>query len=103
MDKRVLIGIAIIAILGLGFIGYRALTPQPNVPDNGGDNGGGETPDSGGETPDSGGETPDSGTVQGTISGTVLDASGNPVEGVLIQVGSISTTTGANGVYTICR
>ena len=96
-----MIGIAIVAILGLGFIGYRALNPsQPNVPDNGGEtpDNGGETPDSGGETPDSGGETPDTGgTVQGTISGTVKDDSGNPVQGVLIQVGSSSTTTGANG------
>ncbi|MGW8180791.1 MAG: carboxypeptidase regulatory-like domain-containing protein [bacterium] len=105
MDKRVLIGIAIIAILGLGFIGYRALNPsEPNVPDNGGEtpDNGGETPDSGGETPDTGGETPGTGgTVQGTISGTVKDDSGNPVQGVLIQVGSDSTTTGADGGYSL--
>lgn len=111
MDKRVLIGIAIIAVLGLGLIGYRAL--NPTTPDDGGDgtpdtggetpDTGGETPDTGGETPDTGGETPDTGdeTIIGTISGTILDDEGNPVEGVLVQAGDVSDTTDTNGEYSL--
>ncbi len=107
-----MIGIAIIALLGIGFIGYRAMTPD--TPDDGGDgtpddgetpDDGGETPDDGGETPDDGGETPDdggeTGTITGTISGTILDAEGTPIAGVTVQAGSVSTTTNANGVYTL--
>jgi len=112
VDKRVLIGIAVVAILGLGLIGYRAIYPaEPDVPDNGGEtpDNGGETPDSGGETPDSGGETPDTGgetpepdeTITGTITGTILDDTGAPVEGVLVQAGDVSTTTGSNGAYSL--
>ncbi|MFH1180476.1 MAG: extracellular solute-binding protein [Candidatus Bathyarchaeota archaeon] len=99
MDKRLLIGIAFVALLGLGFIGYRAMNPaEPDVPDNGG-----ETPDGGGETPDTGGETPDTGegTITATISGTITDDAGKPVQGVLVKVGDVSTTTGANGAYTL--
>ncbi len=85
---------------------------QPDVPDNGGetpDTGGetpdtgGETPDTGGETPDTGGETPDTGgeTITATVSGTVNDDSGKPIEGVLVQIGDVSTTTDSNGEYSI--
>ena len=113
VDKRVLIGIAVVAILGLGLIGYRAIYPaEPDVPDNGGEtpDSGGETPDSGGETPDTGGETPDTGgetpdtggeTIAGTITGTILDDSGTPVEGVLVQASDVSATTNSNGVYSL--
>jgi ABC-type Fe3+ transport system substrate-binding protein len=99
VDKRLLIGIAFVALLGLGFIGYSAMNPaEPDVPDNGG-----ETPDGGGETPDTGGETPDTGeeTITATISGTITDGTGKPVQGVLVKVGDVSTTTGANGAYTL--
>jgi ABC-type Fe3+ transport system substrate-binding protein len=106
VDKRLLIGIAFVALLGLGFIGYRAMNPaEPDVPDNGGEtpDNGGETPDTGGETPDTGGETPDTGegTITATISGTITDDTGKPVQGVLVKVGDVSTTTGANGAYTL--
>jgi len=111
VDKRVLIGIAVVAILGLGLIGYRALNPATtDEPDNGGDtpDSGGDTPDSG-ETPDTGGETPDTGgetpepdeTITGTISGTILDDSGAPISGVLVQVGDVSDTTDSNGAYSL--
>ncbi len=100
-----MIGIAVVAILGLGLIGYRALYPsEPDVPDNGGEtpDNGGETPDDGGETPDDGGETPDGGdTITATISGTILDDQGNPVAGVLVQAGDISDTTDSNGAYSL--
>ena len=108
-----MIGIAVVAILGLGFIGYRALNPAgPEVPDNGGEtpDSGGETPDTGGETPDTGGETPDTGgetpdtggeTITATISGTILDDEGNPIAGVLVQVGDVSDTTDSNGEYSL--
>ena len=108
-----MIGIAVVAILGLGLIGYRAIYPaEPDVPDNGGEtpDSGGETPDSGGETPDTGGETPDTGgetpdtggeTIAGTITGTILDDSGTPVEGVLVQASDVSATTNSNGVYSL--
>ena len=111
VDKRVLIGIAIIAILGVGLIGYRALNPAtPDVPDDGGetpDSGGetpdsGETPDTGGETPDTGGETPDTGeTIAATISGVILDDTGSPISGVLVEVGDLSATTGSDGKYSL--
>jgi len=111
VDKRVLIGIAVVALLGLGFIGYRAMNPaQPDVPDNGGEtpDTGGETPDTGGETPDTGGETPDTEepdtggeTITATVSGTVNDDSGNPIEGVLVQISDVSTTTDSNGEYSV--
>ncbi len=101
-----MIGIAFVALLGLGLIGYRAMNPaEPDVPDNGGEtpDDGGETPDTGGETPDTGGETPDTGegTITATISGTITDDTGKPVQGVLVKVGDVSTTTGANGAYTL--
>ncbi|MCK4701945.1 extracellular solute-binding protein [Candidatus Bathyarchaeota archaeon] len=106
MDNRVLIGIAVVALLGLGFIGYRAMNPaQPDVPDTGGEtpDTGGETPDTGGETPDTGGETPDTGgeTITATVSGTINDDSGNPIEGVLVQISDVSTTTDSNGEYSV--
>ncbi|MCJ7730981.1 carboxypeptidase-like regulatory domain-containing protein, partial [Candidatus Bathyarchaeota archaeon] len=78
---------------------------EPDVPDNGGatPDDGGETPDTGSETPDTGGETPDTGeeTITATISGTITDDTGKPVQGVLVKVGDVSTTTGANGTYTL--
>lgn len=111
MDKRVLIGIVFVALLGLGFIGYRAMNPaQPDVPDTGGEtpDTGGETPDTGGETPDTGGETPDTGetdtggeTITATVSGTITDDSGNLIEGVLVQISDVSTTTDSNGEYSV--
>ena len=98
VDKRVLIGIAIVAILGLGIIGYRAMNPvTPDDNDDGTPDTGGETPDTGGETPDTGGDEP----VIGTISGTILDDEGNPVEGVLVQAGDVSDTTDSNGEYSL--
>jgi ABC-type Fe3+ transport system substrate-binding protein len=105
--------IFIVAILGIGIIGYRAMNPtQIDTEDNGNgtpDTDGetpdtdGETPDTDGETPDTDGETPDTDgeTITGVISGTILDKSGNPVEGVLVQVGDLSTTTDSNGDYSI--
>jgi len=78
---------------------------QPDVPDTGGEtpDTGGETPDTGGETPDTGGETPDTGgeTITATVSGTINDDSGNPIEGVLVQISDVSTTTDSNGEYSV--
>jgi ABC-type Fe3+ transport system substrate-binding protein len=104
MDKRVLFGVIIIAVIGLGFIGYRIMTPDTPGDGDGVPDTNGELPDTGGETPDSDGETPDTGDdepVIGTITGTILDDEGNPLEGVLVQVGDISVTTGVNGAYSL--
>jgi len=98
VDRRVLIGIAVVVLLGLGYIGYRAMNPaQPEPPENGG-----EPPD-GGETPGNDGETPGTGneTITATVSGTITDDSGNPIEGVLVQIGDVSTTTDSNGEYSL--
>jgi len=70
---------------------------QPEPPENGG-----EPPD-GGETPGNDGETPGTGneTITATVSGTITDDSGNPIEGVLVQIGDVSTTTDSNGEYSL--
>ncbi|MDZ7729951.1 MAG: carboxypeptidase regulatory-like domain-containing protein [Natrialbaceae archaeon] len=39
--------------------------------------------------------------AEGTVTGTVLDNSGSPVEDVTIEAGNTSTTTGAAGSYTL--
>jgi len=106
VDNRVLMGIAVVALLGLGYIGYLAMNPaQPEVPDDGGEtpDSGGETPDTGGETPDTGGETPDTGgeTITATVTGSITDDSGEPIEGVLVQIGDVSTTTDSKGEYSL--
>jgi ABC-type Fe3+ transport system substrate-binding protein len=106
VDKRVLYGIVVVALLGLGLVGYRALNPaQPDIPDTGDEtpDTGGETPDTGGETPDTGGETPDTGgeSIIATVFGTIMDDSGDPIEGVLVQISDLSTTTDAKGEYSI--
>jgi ABC-type Fe3+ transport system substrate-binding protein len=99
MDRRLLIGIAVVALIGLGYYGYLILNPaQPEVPENGG-----ETPGTGGETPGTGGETPGTGgeTITATVSGTVTDDSGDPVEEALVRIGDVSTTTDSNGEYSL--
>lgn len=105
VDKRVMIGIIIVALLGVGFVGYRMLNPiVPEVPDNGGEvhDNGGEVPDTGGETPDTGGETPDTGETElATVTGTVSDENGEGIAGVTVKLGDKTATTNADGVYHI--
>ncbi len=101
MDRRILMGIIVVAILGVGLLGYRAMNPpQPDGPDNGEeppDTNGEEPPDTNGEEPpDTNGET-----ITATVSGAVTDDSGEPVEGVLVQIGDVSTTTDSNGEYSL--
>ena len=99
MDRNVMIGIVVIALLGIGYFGYRAMNPaQPDEPENGE-----EPPDTNGEEPpDTNGEPPDSGeTITATVSGTVKDDSGEPVEGVLVQIGDVSATTDSSGDYSL--
>ncbi len=93
-----MIGIVLIAVIGLGFIGLRVLNPvEPDVPDNGG-----EVPGTGGDEPDAGGDTPEpSETESATITGTITDASGAPIAGVEVLIGDQSTTTNADGEYFI--
>ena len=46
VDKRVMIGIVLIVVIGLGFIGLRMINPaKPD--ENGGNNGNGDIPDPG--------------------------------------------------------
>ena len=100
-----MIGIVLIAVIGLGFIGLRVLNPvEPDIPDNGGEvpDSGGDEPDAGGEDPDAGGDTPDpTETEYATISGKITDTSGAAIEGVEVQIGDQSTTTDADGEYSI--
>ena len=93
MDRRILMGIIVVAILGVGLLGYRAMNPpQPEEPDNGE-----EPPDTNGEEPpDTNGEP-----ITATVSGTVIDDSSEPIEGVLVQIGDVSTTTDSNGEYSL--
>lgn len=101
MDRRVLIGIVVVAMLGLGYFGYRAMNPaQPDGPENGEeppDTNGEEPPDTNGEEPpDTNGEP-----ITGTVSGTITDDSGEPIEDVLVKIGDVSTTTDSNGEYSL--
>ncbi len=94
MDRRILIGIVVVAIIGLGYFGYRAMNPaQPDGSENGE-----EPPDTNGEEPpDTNGGEP----ITATVSGTVTDDSGKPIEGVLVQIGDVSTTTDSKGEYSL--
>jgi len=92
VDRRVLVGLIIVVLLGVGLIGFNLMKPgKPDIPDNGG-----ETPDTGGETPDAGEEP-----VTATVSGTVTDDSGNPIEGATVQLGDVSVTTDAEGRFNV--
>ena len=91
VDKRVMIGLIIVAVLGVGFVGYRMLNPV--VP---------EIPDTGVETPDTGVETPDPGETElATVTGTVSDEDGEGIAGVTVKLGDKTATTNAVGVYSI--
>ncbi len=101
MDRRILIGIVVVAIIGLGYFGYRAMNPtQPEEPGNGeeppGTNGE-EPPGTNGEEPPGTNGEP----ITATVSGTVTDDSGEPIEGVLVQIGDVSTATDENGEYSL--
>jgi ABC-type Fe3+ transport system substrate-binding protein len=75
MDRRALIGVVLIVVIGAGAL-YMFSKPQ---------------------TPPSNGDGPPSG--QALISGTVKDDSGNLLEGVLIKSGSVSVSTGSDGSF----
>ena len=79
LDKRVLVGIALIIIIGVGFVAFQGMGP-PDDPDDG--NNGIVTPTS------------------GTISGVVKDDQGDPVSGATVTVDGKTVTTGADGRYT---
>jgi ABC-type Fe3+ transport system substrate-binding protein len=101
MDRRILIGIVVVAIIGLGYFGYRAMNPaQPDGSGNGeeppGTNGE-EPPETNGEEPPGTNGEP----ITATVSGTVTDDSGEPIEGVLVQIGDVSTATDENGEYSL--
>lgn len=83
LDKRVLIGIAAIIIIGVGFVAFQGMGP-PDTPDDGdnGDIGGVVTP------------------TTGIISGVVEDEDGQPVSGATVTVDGDSVTTGNDGRYT---
>ena len=108
MDKRVWIGIIVIVVIVLG-LGYRAMNPTPpDEPDNGdvpnGDEPNGDEPNGdepNGDEPN--GDEPNGAneSITGTISGTIIDDTGNPIEGVQVAIGELSTTTDSNGEYSI--
>jgi ABC-type Fe3+ transport system substrate-binding protein len=76
LDKRVLIGMAAIIIIGVGL--YVFVFNQPPASPNG--NGG----------------VPEKATVRGVVT----DADGNPVQGATVKLGTQTTTSGADGAYT---
>ncbi|MCW4048347.1 MAG: extracellular solute-binding protein [Candidatus Bathyarchaeota archaeon] len=86
MDRQMLIGIALVIVIGLG-AAFIIFNPQQPPTDNG-DNGG--TDDSGGTTE----PTP------ATVSGVVTDDAGNPVEGATVELDGDTVTTGSDGRYT---
>jgi ABC-type Fe3+ transport system substrate-binding protein len=79
LDKRVLIGIAAIVVIGIGFIAFQNMS-TPDVPDDG----------------DNGVVSP----TTGTISGVVEDDQGDPVSGATVTVDGKTVTTGSDGSYT---
>ena len=104
MDRRVLVGLAVVILIGAGAI-YVMNRPQVPGPSDDGE----EPPPDGGETPDGpsgddGGETGDGeepAPEPAIIAGTVKDDSGEYLEGVTIKVGTSSITTGSDGTYEI--
>jgi len=81
VDKRVLFGVAVVALLVVGYVGYMALNQQE--PDNGEEPNGDGTP------------------ILATIAGKILDDSGNPMQGVTVKIGSFTTTTDASGAFSV--
>ncbi len=111
MDRRVLIGVLLIVIIGAGaiYVLNRPQTPSsingngepPSTPDGGeqppgspDDEGGDDVVDVGDDVDE--GETPSEAAF---ISGTVKDDSGNPLEGVLVEAGTGSAMTGQDGSF----
>lgn len=92
MDKRILIGVAAVIIIGIGFYAMTINPPiePPDIP-NGGDT---SEPD-GSTEPDGGTDEPET----ATISGTVTDAMGDPVSGATVEVDGVTVTTGSDGKY----
>lgn len=81
LDKRVLIGIVAIVVIGIGFLAFQNMS-TPDVPDDNGDDGGIVTP------------------TTGTISGVVKDDESDPVSGATVTVDGKTVTTGSDGTYT---
>ncbi|NQT08759.1 extracellular solute-binding protein [Candidatus Bathyarchaeota archaeon] len=106
MDRKALYGVLLIVILGIGAV-YMWTRPQPPGPNDGENGELPEPPDGGEEPPEptnggtdnettNGGEPP---TASASISGIVNDNDGDPLEGVLIEAGAQTATTGADGSY----
>ena len=84
MDNRVIVG-AVIALIGLGAVGFILMNQPPPPVDDGGN----------------GGPGPDGTPTKATLTGTVLDSSGNPLQGVNVKIGSVTVTTDAQGKYSL--
>lgn len=105
MDRRVLIGVLLIVIIGAGaiYVLNRPQTPsstngngEPSSPPDGGEQPPGTPDEEGGDDDVDEGETPSEAAF---ISGTVKDDSGNPLEGVLVEAGTGSAMTGQDGSF----
>jgi len=106
LDRRVLVGLAVVILIGAGAI-YVMNRPQVPSPSDDGEEpppppDGGETPD--GPSGDDGGETGDGeepAPEPAIIAGTIKDDSGEPLEGVTVRAGTGSTTSASDGSYEI--
>ncbi|MBN2336740.1 extracellular solute-binding protein [Candidatus Bathyarchaeota archaeon] len=83
MDKRMIMGAALVVVIGLGFALYMMNPPQPPVEN--GENGNGEPPEKG----------------TATVTGTVTDDDGEPVSGATVTIDGTSVTTGSGGTFTV--
>lgn len=112
MNKGVILGVILVSIVGLGYFVYDTLNPvELKILDNDEDieKTNSELQDISeeeseiiSENPDtSGEEKEDNLSLIGTVIGTIVDDSGNPLGEVLVEVGEVSTTTYANGSYII--
>ena len=84
VDNRVIIG-AVIVLIGLGAVGFILMNQPPPPVDDGGN----------------GGPGPDGTPTKATLTGTVLDSSGNPLQGVNVKIGAVTVTTDAQGKYSV--
>ncbi|TFH13475.1 carboxypeptidase regulatory-like domain-containing protein [Candidatus Bathyarchaeota archaeon] len=110
--KVILYGIILVTVFRLGYFAYDTLnTIQPEILDSEGENNtNSETQEILEKETEPITEKPDTSveeteeynsSINGTVIGTILDDSGNPISEALIEIGELSTTTNENGSYTL--
>lgn len=93
MDRRLLAVAALIAIIGIGLVGYNALKPgSPEAPEEP------EVPEEPGEPQQ---PEPPPTPQEAVVSGIVLSEEGEPLPGVTVAVGSTQVETDAEGRFNV--